>query len=350
MEELAKSTNISKRRISKIFVYVFGVLVFLGVVGLTGGYLTYANETSGSAGGHTLTIEVYKGDSFSGLGTRLQKLKVIKSVLFFDIYIRLHQKFVLLPGLYTMNVNDGDQRVVDVLKAGPNEFRLTVIPGMTLNQIATQVGHIPGHTSAGFLKACSTQTFISPFLVSGSHNLEGLLSPDTYFVLPDESNHQVIQEMINQTATVATRAGLKLNGSTNSLTPYQELIVASLVQREALIPSDYAKVARVIYNRLAIPMNLQFDSTVLYGLGLTGGSPTLQDLAHMTPYNTYLVSGLPPTPISAPSYAAILAAVNPAPGPWIYFVTTSANGSETFSVTYQQQLANEAIAAQKGLE
>ena len=349
MEELNNIIQPKRvRRFGWAKIALAGFILICGL-GVGGAYLIYLNEISGVGTGAKMQSEVKKGDSFSSLASRLKSQKIIKSVLFFDIYIRIHSNFVLLPGLYSFRHGESDAEVVATLKRGPNEFKLTVIPGMTLDQIAEQIGKIPGHNAGQFLKAASTQRYISPFLPKGSHNLEGLLSPDTYFVLPDESNHQVIQEMLDQTAIVAGQAGLHSNTNANSVTPYQELIVASLIQREALVLSDYAKVARVIYNRLAIPMNLQFDSTVLYGLGLTSGSPTLGDLSTYTPYNTYVNSGLPPTPISAPSFQAIRAALDPAPGPWIYFVTTSSNGAEAFSVTYQGQLANEALAAQRGL-
>ena len=248
-----------------------------------------------------------------------------------------------------MHTDESLKDVFATLKKGPNEFKVTVIPGMTLSQIATVVGKVPGHSSSKFLEALKSGNYSSPFLAAPKQNLEGLLAPQTYFVLPDESDRSVIQEMIDQTTASAKSVGLTPNTTFNGLSAYQILTVASLIQREALLYSDYPKVARVIYNRLSVPMNLQFDSTVLYGLGLSSGSPTLSQLKVPTAYNTYLNSGLPPTPISAPSPAAIKAALNPVPGSWLYFVTVQSNGLEAFSTTYAGQLANEQLAAERGL-
>ena len=108
-------------------------------------------------------------------------------------------------------------------------------------------------------------------------------------------------------------------------------------------------VARVIYNRLAADTPLQMDSTVLYSLGQDGGAVTAQDLQLHTPYNTYLNRGLTPTPICSPSTEALAAAVHPPSGDWLYFVVVNKNGTEAFSATFAEQLANEQLAKARGV-
>ena len=108
-----------------------------------------------------------------------------------------------------------------------------------------------------------------------------------------------------------------------------------------LIQKNLAKVSRVIYNRLARGMPLQMDSTVLYSLGQDGGPVTPADLQIKSPYNTYLNTGLTPTPICFPSSGALGAALHPATGAWIYFTLVSEDGTEAFSDTYAGQLAAE---------
>ena len=337
-----------RRRIRILGVTLLGIVALVVVLGAAAFY-EYYHGTQGNQSGKLVTFKVRGGDGFSTIATRLYQDKVIRSTLFFDIYTKVNPTFLLLPGLYSLHQDESAAGVLATLKQGPNEFKLTVVPGMTLAQIAQVVGSIPGHSATAFSSALSFSGYKSPFLTTGKHNLEGMLSPDTYFVLPDERNRVLIQEMLNQTTKVAESIGLQPGSKHFGLGPYQILIAASLIQREALVLSDYPKVARVIYNRLAIGMNLQFDSTVLYGLHLSGGSPTLAQLAKLTPYNTYLNPGLPPTPICAPNAVALSAALNPLPGPWLYFVTVQADGIEAFSVTYQQQLANETLAAERGL-
>ena len=107
--------------------------------------------------------------------------------------------------------------------------------------------------------------------------------------------------------------------------------------------------ARVIYNRLAQGTPLQMDSTVLYALGQDGGPVTSKDLQIQSPYNTYLNSGLTPTPICMPSMDALAAAVHPPAGAWLYFVLVNKNGTMAFSDTYAEQLANEQLAKSRGL-
>ncbi len=324
------------------------VALFLMVAG--GAYAVYSHEIGGSTKGPRVDFVVSPGDSFSSVSVRLAEAGVVHSGIFFRLYVHLHPQPTLRPGTYVLHEGES---VSQVLTAFRNfevaEYRFTIIPGMNLGQIAAVAGKIPGHTQAGFAKALQAGGYESPFLATPSSSLEGLLSPDTYFVLKSEPDHKIIQQMLDQTTKVAESAGLSPGSTHFGLDPYQILTVASLIQREALQAGDYPKVARVIYNRLAAGMHLQLDSTVLYGLHLDGGSPTLDQLKIATPYNTYLNQGLPPTPISAPSRAAIAAALNPTPGPWLYFVVVKADGTEAFSTTYQEQLANESLAVQRGL-
>jgi UPF0755 protein len=141
------------------------------------------------------------------------------------------------------------------------------------------------------------------------------------------------------------------------MTPYDVVTVASIVQKEAISPGDSARatahnagpVARVIYNRLARGMPLQMDSTVLYAEGRDGGPVTPADEATPTPYNTYLNTGLVPTPICFPSAVALRAALHPPAGDWLYFELTSKDGTETFSDTYAGQIAAEELARTRGV-
>ncbi len=127
------------------------------------------------------------------------------------------------------------------------------------------------------------------------------------------------------------------------------ITAASIVEKEGYYPVNMPDVARVIYNRLAREMPLQMDSTVLYALGQDGGPVTAQDEQLHSPYNTYLNTGLTPTPICLPSVDALRAAVDPPAGAWLYFVLVQKNGVMAFSDTYSEQLANEQLAKSRGL-
>ena len=132
------------------------------------------------------------------------------------------------------------------------------------------------------------------------------------------------------------------------MTPYEILIVASLVQKEAK-PHDFAKVARVIYNRLNEPQRLEFDSTVNYPLDRQEVATTDADRAGVTPWNTYASDGLPATPIGSPGEQALTAAEQPEPGDWLYFVTIDMEGTTLFTHDYQKHLANIELARRNGV-
>ncbi|SLH74857.1 secreted solute-binding protein,aminodeoxychorismate lyase-like protein [Mycobacteroides abscessus subsp. abscessus] len=138
------------------------------------------------------------------------------------------------------------------------------------------------------------------------------------------------------------------SGANTQLSPYETLIAASLVEREAL-PQDMPKVARVIINRLKIDQPLQFDSTVNYSLDRTEVATTDSDRATVTPWNTYAMAGLPANPIAAPSLNALRAVENPEPGNWLYFVTIDQKGTTLFTESYAEHLRNIDKAMESGI-
>ncbi len=156
--------------------------------------------------------------------------------------------------------------------------------------------------------------------------------------------------MVHTFDTQATKAGLTTaSAAALGQTPYQVIIAASIVEKEGYIVKNMPQVARVIYNRLAAGTPLQMNATVLYSLGQDGGAVTSADLKLQTPYNTYLNVGLTPTPICMPSPEALAAAVHPPAGSWLYFVVVKKDGTEAFSDTFAEQLANEKLAQQRGV-
>ncbi len=133
------------------------------------------------------------------------------------------------------------------------------------------------------------------------------------------------------------------------LTPYQVLVVASMVQEEAKLERDRPLIASVIDNRLRLPMRLQIDATVLYALQVRKASNTAADRATPSPYNTYLHAGLPPTPIGAVAKASIVAALHPATTDYLYYVVAGTDGHHAFATTYAQHLKNVQAARRAGL-
>jgi UPF0755 protein len=187
-------------------------------------------------------------------------------------------------------------------------------------------------------------------LGSDHRRLEGLIAPGTWNVDPSASAPDLLATLIAASATQYEQNGLLAAGNAENLSPYQILIVASLVQRESK-PQDFAKVARVIYNRLIAPdhRKLEFDSTVNYSLDRQEVATTDADRARATPWNTYARDGLPATPICSPGQPAMAAAESPDPGDWLYFVTIDMQGTTLFTRDYQQHLANIELARRNGV-
>lgn len=161
------------------------------------------------------------------------------------------------------------------------------------------------------------------------NNPEGVLFPDTYELTAEATATSTLEQMVREYDTVANDVQLVSQASKLHRSPYDLLIVASIIEREVRNDADRPKVARVLYNRLDKGMPLRLDSTVVYAEGLKTNTTTPQDRASKSPYNTYAHKGLPPGPISAPGRASLDAAANPAAGKWLYFVTVNFDTGET---------------------
>jgi uncharacterized YceG family protein len=170
--------------------------------------------------------------------------------------------------------------------------------------------------------------------------LEGFLFPATYDFLRGTTSKQLVQDQLSAFADNWSKVDLGYARKKN-LTPYDVLIIASLVEKEALVPDERPKIARVIYNRLHAGMSLGIDATTRYGLHVPGTkSLTQSDLQSTNPYNTRNpnVIGLPPTPIANPGLASMQAAAHPAAGNWLYFVRKPDRQHHYFTANYNDFL------------
>jgi UPF0755 protein len=178
--------------------------------------------------------------------------------------------------------------------------------------------------------------------------IEGLIAPGTFNVDPSASAQSILANLISAGAVEYMQSGLLDSAHAMSLSPYDILVVASLVQQEAN-SQDFPKVARVIYNRLHEHRTLEFDSTVNYSLDRRVVATSDADRAQRTPWNTYVSQGLPATAICSPGVDALHAAEHPEPGDWLYFVTIDGQGTTLFTRDYQQHLANIELAKRNGV-
>ncbi|MEU0797121.1 endolytic transglycosylase MltG [Amycolatopsis sp. NPDC005961] len=169
--------------------------------------------------------------------------------------------------------------------------------------------------------------------------LEGLIAPGLYDVRPGATAQEIIGQLVSSSTAAIQNAGLSPQSTGPEMTPYQTLIIASIIEREA-VKADFGKLSRVIYNRLASNMRLQMDSTVNYVLDRPTLATNDSDREKAGAYNTYKNSGLTPTPISVPSPEAIQAAVHPAAGDWLFFVKCEKNGLSCFAVSFDDHKKN----------
>lgn len=231
----------------------------------------------------------------------------------------------------------------------PPVVRVLIPEGETRPQIAARAR--AAHLKGSYLAASVRSDLLHPARYgapAGTRSLEGFLFPATYDMYRGASVVRLVRE---QLIAFGERFGAAQIGSAHALniTPYQLLIVASIIEREAQLPGDRAKVAAVIYNRLRANMPLGVDATIRYALHDYTKPLTYAQLAIESPYNTRTHRGLPPTPISNPGMAAIEAAAHPAHVPYLYYVAGADGcGELVFSVS-EAQFEEDAAAYHEAL-
>lgn len=308
-------------------------LVVLLVVAAVGVWVQRQVDPPGGVG-PTVSISIPKGSSSTAIARLLAREHVITNTTVFRLYLRIEGAGPFQAGNYSFRRHDHMGHVVSVLEAGPHVVldRLTIPEGSTLTQVADRVGQLPGRSRDAFLAAAASGEVHSAYQPAGSTSLEGLLYPDTYFVTPTDNEMTLLKRMVGAFDQVAAEVRLADSAAALHVTPYQLIVVASMVEREAKVDEDRGKIARVIYNRLASNTPLGIDATIEYAVGQ---KPTLtkRDLQIDSPYNTRTHRGLPPTPIASPGRKSIAAAADPTPGSWLYYVLADSDGHHAFATT-----------------
>ncbi len=339
------------------------------------------NDYAGS-GKKDLVIQVRAGDSTTAIGETLHNHDVVRTVKAFVEAAEGNEAIsAIQPGYYRMRTEIPASSAVKRLADPESRVGKLVIPeGQQLDDttdvktnavtpgIFTMISRascvdLDGDqrcVSADDLRTAAEKTppaslsvpawAVGPVTRMGAYHrrIEGLIAPGTFNVNPSGSPQAILETLISASAVQYVKSGLLDTATAMNMSPYDVLVVASLVQREAK-PQDFAKVARVIYNRLAEHRTLEFDSTVNYPLDRREVATTDGDRAQQTPWNTYVSEGLPATPICSPGTDALKAAEHPEPGDWLYFVTIDAQGTTLFTRDYQQHLENIEMAKRNGV-
>ncbi len=337
-----------RRRVRGIALMVVLLLVVMGVT-FEAYRLTAGSHQPTVAAGQKVTITISPGESSIAIADALARAGVVSSAARFRA--AADQRGVvgaLKPGSYQLLTGMNLDDLLDLLVRGPAAGpRVTIPEGSTLAQIVARLAATKRFSTTQIQHALTSPDLSVPYRPKGTKTLEGLLFPLTYDINKGDTAVTVLQKMLDQLQAVM--ANYDLTAAPQHLTPYQVLIVASMIEREAKVPEDRPKIARVIYNRLANHQALQVDATLVYALQSGNRHLTDQDLKLNSPYNSYLHMGLPPTPIASPSEASIRAALQPATGNWLFYVLQDASGHHAFTASATEFARLKAEAKQKGL-
>lgn len=280
-----------------------------------------------------LRMDVESGSNLSRVLLRLESDGVLRSALWARIYARLNDQSSIHPGEYMIPAGSNAMDLVGRLNRGDvTRYRVTLVEGWTFKQALAQIRNSSKvrHTEAGE----SVEAAAQALGIEG--NPEGWIFPDTYVYRSGASDLDLLRQSFERMNTVLEEEWQERSENLPYSDAYEALIMASIVEKETGVPWERDEIAGVFVRRLGRGMRLQTDPTVIYGMGdKYDGNLRRADLRNATPYNTYVIGGMPPTPIALPGREAIHAALHPKDGNTLYFVAKG-DGSHHFSSTLNE--------------
>ncbi|MFW0794584.1 endolytic transglycosylase MltG [Gordonia sp. CPCC 205515] len=373
--------NYLRRRVvlGVAMVCLLALVAGVGFVGLRKlGVFENNKDYSNPAGTADVIVDIPDNSTLADFGRILEADDVVGSV---NAFVKAANGEPLSGGYYKMRTQIPAETAVDMMTGTEHRVGRMVVPeGL---QLDTKEG-IDGKTTPGIFQMISDATSVTvngqrigasidqleetasnatadelgvpvwarPTVnsLTGDHRrIEGLIAPGTWERIdPNQTPVQILHDLLVASAQRYEEWGL-LSAREQNLTPYQTLIAASVVEREVADPDDYAKVARVIVNRLDKGQRLEMDSTANYTAQVTNIDVHGENYSADNPWNTYRVDGLPVTPIGAVGQAALQATEHPASGKWLYFVTVDNKGTTLFADDFEQHKANREKACENKL-
>lgn len=334
----------SGKRGSRKGLFALMIVAAVIVAGAIGGWWLLGRTEHPVAAGQRVEVRIPQGAGTEQIARMLSNYGVIKNSLMFEIQVKW-AKSALRPGAYQLTTGMPDDLVMKRLAAGPQVtyYDVPIPEGFTAKQVAKRFAARAGVSESEMLDlvehGASQYATKHPYLssVSGG-SLEGYLCPATYRIKKGTKPAEIIELMLAKFDQRTAKVDMSYARSKN-LTLGDVVIIASILEREAKIRSEFPLVSSVIYNRLHARMRLQICATVLYALPEGTTKLTNDDLFNPSPYNTYRHPGLPPGPICNPGLEALQAASTPAKTKYLYYVLTGKDGSQTFAATYSEFLA-----------
>ena len=348
-----RARRTGRRWIAVLVVLALLAALVVGAVAVGGRVLDRFDSAPDFDGEGTgeVTVQVEPGDTAGDVADTLVELGVVASrAAFFEVAASDPRSASLQPGFYSLRLEMSAESAFELLldPAARLVGRVTVPEGLTVEQTIATLSEGTEIPLADYEAAIADPSQLG--LPDYAEGLEGFLFPATYEVEPGATATTVLTQMVDRFEQAADSVGLVEGAEALGITPYEAVVVASLIEREVRHDEEYGQVARVVYNRLEQGIPLGIDAAVLYGVGKTaGGELTQSDLAKDTPYENRRQTGLPPTPIASPGEATLKGALEPVDGDILYYVLATEDGHSLFTADYQEFLRQRDTSRAEGI-
>ena len=318
----------------KFFVFLLILLLILGGVGFWGyqKLTEFVHTPVNVTQDQLLTIE--RGTTGSKLAALLEQEKILEHADLLPWLLKLQPQLnKVKAGTYSLTGVKTLQDLLDMINSGKEaQFSVKFIEGKTFKEWRKNLENAPhlkqtlqGKTDKEIMALLDIPAVAKA--VYEWNNMDGWLYPDTYNYTPNSTDLELLKRSATRLQKALDKAWNERDENLLLADPYQMLILASIVEKETGIAAERPQVASVFINRLKANMKLQTDPTVIYGMGESyTGNIRKKDLETMTPYNTYMIEGLPPTPIAMVSESALQAVAHPAKTDFYYFVADGSGG------------------------
>ena len=318
----------------KFFVFLLIILLILGGVGFWGyqKLTEFVHTPVNVTQDQLLTIE--RGTTGSKLAALLEQEKILEHADLLPWLLKLQPQLnKVKAGTYSLTGVKTLQDLLDMINSGKEaQFSVKFIEGKTFKEWRKNLENAPHLKQT--LQGKSDKEIMAlldiPAVAKAVYewnNMDGWLYPDTYNYTPNSTDFELLKRSTTRLQKALDKAWNERDENLPLADPYQMLILASIVEKETGIAAERPQVASVFINRLKANMKLQTDPTVIYGMGESyTGNIRKKDLETMTPYNTYMIEGLPPTPIAMVSESALQAVAHPAKTDFYYFVADGSGG------------------------
>ncbi len=310
-------------------------------------------------------VTIEKGQTYYGLLPQWQQQIPLFSASIAKLYIKSQVDAPLHAGIYQLPENPTMAEALQVLEQGAKAamVKVQIIEGKTSKDLYQSLRDNPGikkevltadSDNASIAKALDLAGILPDEVVNSSdpivnHNLEGWFAPDTYYYGEGTSDKQVLTDLYKRQQQALTDAWENRAPDLPYKSPYEALVMASIIEKETSVPDERPLVSAVFNNRMNKGMRMQTDPTIIYGMGSRyEGNIRRRDIDEKTSYNTYQIDGLPPTPIALPSASAIEATLHPADSDALYFVATGTGGHKfTNSLDAHNQAVKEYLGVMR---